>query len=417
MADVKKEYEVVFFRRTEKEDGEEAKQESFESYQYRLQSKRHRNMMESLSFFQKPFQGPKPKQPSTSTNLPSFENMECSPVVVPCFRRIETHSFAVMEEDGVEEVSFTSLATKTLGSCFGTFVAIVYASLSFLLLVACVSGIGSLVSQWFPWMNLVMAHALFPLAVGTVILFFPFKAINAANRFLCVIMLFSIAALVAIGLSVARKDLLGSFGYASWGFSSILPAIPVTVLTLGFHVVTPFICKIAGNTVKEARQAILVGGAVPLVMVLSWNLIVLGLAGTNRADLISLLLSVSLSALPAVQGFAFTALATSLIGYVVSFPKQLIGYLGVDFWESQFRKNRLALIHRWVLMRMELGELVLIASFFPSTFTRALDFAGVLLTVFCLAYSLLQWLTYSNLGKNSASADPLQTIGQERAMI
>ena len=40
-------------------------------------------------------------------------------------------SFAAMEEDGVEEVSFTSLATKTLGSCFGTSVAIVYASLSF----------------------------------------------------------------------------------------------------------------------------------------------------------------------------------------------------------------------------------------------------------------------------------------------
>lgn len=339
-------------------------------------------------------------------------------------------SFAAMEEDGVEEVSFTSLATKTLGSRFGTFVAIVYASLSFSLLVACVSGIGSLVSQWFPWMNLVMAHALFPLAVVTVILFFPFKAIDAANRFLCVIMLFSITALVAIGLSVARKDLLGSFGYASWGFSSILPAIPVTVLTLGFHVVTPFICKIAGNTVKEARKAILVGGAVPLVMVLSWNLIVLGLAGTNRADPISLLLSVNPSALPAVQGFAFTALATSLIGYAVSFPKQLIDTLELIFGKvnsgkqissnSQMDSNadgigRVGIVvysgrpnlgnvgkvsyigtgciaaseaklkpsmigfdsFKTFEMIIVLGAPVLITSFFRSTFTRALDFAGV----------------------------------------
>uniref|UniRef100_A0A7N2M4U0 Uncharacterized protein n=1 Tax=Quercus lobata TaxID=97700 RepID=A0A7N2M4U0_QUELO len=309
-------------------------------------------------------------------------------------------SFAAMEEDGVEE------------------------------LVACVSGIGSLVSQWFPCMNFVMAHALFPLAVGTIILFFPFKAIDAANRFLCVIMLFSITALVAVGLSVARKDLSRSFGYASWGFSSILPAIPVTVLTLGFHVATPFICKIAGNTVKEVRNTILVGGAVPLVMVLSWNLIVLGLAGTNRADPITLLLSVNPSALPAVQGFAFTALATSLIGYAVSFPKQLIdtlelifgkvnsgklissnsqmgsnadgigrvgivvysgrpnlgnvgnvSYIGSGFIAASEAKLKPRMIgfdsFKIFEMIIVLGAPVLIASFFRSTFTRALDFAGV----------------------------------------
>uniref|UniRef100_A0A2N9IVF6 Amino acid transporter transmembrane domain-containing protein n=1 Tax=Fagus sylvatica TaxID=28930 RepID=A0A2N9IVF6_FAGSY len=332
-------------------------------------------------------------------------------------------TFAAMEEDKVEEVSFTGLTTKALGTRFGAFVAIVYASLSFSLLVACVSGIGSLVSQRFPWMNLVMAHALFPITVGTVILFFPFKAIDAANRFLCIIMLFSITALVAIGLSVARADLLGSFAYASWGFLSILPAIPVTVLTLGFHVVTPFICKIAGNTIHEARKAILVGGAVPLVMVLSWNLIVLGLAGTNRADPISLLLSVNPSALSAVQGFAFTALATSLIGYAVSFPKQLLDTLELIFGKSDSGKQIsnvdgigrvgfvvysgrpnlgnvgkvsyigltcIAVSEAKLTSSMEgsdsfkifemiivLGAPILIASFFHSTFSRALDFAGV----------------------------------------
>ncbi|XP_050242310.1 uncharacterized protein LOC126691301 [Quercus robur] len=108
MADVKNEYEdyeVVIFRRTEKEEEEEEeeKQESFESYQYSLQSKRHRNMMESLSFKNlsreededeetnpSPRKSAKTLAPTSPLkNLPSFENMECSPVVVPCFRRIE----------------------------------------------------------------------------------------------------------------------------------------------------------------------------------------------------------------------------------------------------------------------------------------------------------------------------------------
>ncbi|XP_022747100.1 uncharacterized protein LOC111296890 [Durio zibethinus] len=347
-------------------------------------------------------------------------------------------SFAAMEEDGLAEVSFTGLATKALGSHFGAFVAIIYASLSFSLLVACVSGIGSIVCQWFPWMNLVLAHALFPLAVGTVIMFFPFKVIDVTNRLLCFLMLFSITALVAIGLSVARANVIGSFAHASWSLSSILPAIPVTVLTLGFHVITPFICKIAGNSITEARKAVLIGGAVPLIMVLSWNLIVLGLAGTTSVtspkDPISLLLSVNPSALSAVQGFAFSALATSLIGYAVSFPKQLLDtlelILGITSLEKQnhyqsqlvsngdgsgrvgfviysdqkdrgnfgkvsFGSNSVAASEDEQLLRMtELKSFemfvmplvlcapVLIASFFPSTFSRALDFAGVFANCF-----------------------------------
>ncbi|KAJ6761664.1 TRYPTOPHAN/TYROSINE PERMEASE [Salix koriyanagi] len=176
-------------------------------------------------------------------------------------------SFATMQEDRVAEVSFTGLATKALGRKFGAFVAVVYASLSFSLLVACVSGIGSIVSQWFPWMNVVLAHALFPVTAGIVIGFCPFKAIDSANRLLCLIMLFSITSLVAIGLSVARTNILASLVPTSLSISAILPAIPVTVLTLGFHVITPFICKIAGNSVSEARKAVLIGGAVPLIMV------------------------------------------------------------------------------------------------------------------------------------------------------
>ncbi|WCJ43675.1 Tryptophan/tyrosine permease [Euphorbia peplus] len=333
-----------------------------------------------------------------------------------------------MEQDGVEEVSFTSLATKSLGTHFGALVAVVYASLSFALLVACVSGIGSIVSQWFPWMNLVLAHTLFPLASGIVIVFFPFNVVDTVNRFLCLLMVLSIISLVGIGLSVARRNVLGSFAHSSWSFSSILPAVPVTVLTLGFHVITPFICKMVGkSSVSEARKAIFIGGAVPLMMVLSWNLIVLGLSGvkTTVHDPISLLLSVNPSALSAVQGFAFSALATSLIGYAVSFPKQLLDTFDLVFTKTEpneqmdskyHASGRVGLVafcaghdcgnpgsvsferskrfsvsdenqsqtmsesnsfHRRMVTMIVLGVPILIGSLFPSTFSRALEFAGV----------------------------------------
>lgn len=348
----------------------------------------------------------------TSGPLPSTIAIILSWVyVISSILLVAELSFAVMEEDNLFEVSFTLLATKALGIRIGSFVALVYASLSFSLLVACVSGIGSFVSQRFPLMNPLIAHSLFPLLVGIILGFFPFTAIDTANRLLCLVMLFSITSLVAIGLFVERASLLSSFLRSSWSFSSILPAIPVTVLTLGFHVITPFICKIAGNTVNEARKAILLGGFVPLIMVLSWNVIVLGLAGTKTAfsvkDPISLLLSVNPSALTAVQGFAFTALANSVIGYAVSFPKQVIDTLELIFRRSNQKKQNAnqshtgdleeemgnegkslygglddKLLHGFgplegVVMPLVLGVPVLIASFFRSTFSRALDFAGI----------------------------------------
>ncbi|KAL5835122.1 hypothetical protein ACOSQ3_014707 [Xanthoceras sorbifolium] len=371
-----------------------------------------------------------------SGSLPSTISIILSWVyVISSIILVAELTFAAMEEDGVEEVSFTGLATKALGRHFGAFVALVYASLSFSLLVACVSGIGSIVSQLFPWMNFVFAHTVFPLAAGIVIGFFPFKATDVVNRLLCFLMFISITALVTTGLSVARRSVFGSFFTASWSLSSILPAIPVTVLTLGFHVVTPFICKIAGNSVSEARKAVLIGGVVPLIMVLSWNLIVLGLAGSSMAasssDPISLLLSVNPSALSAVQGFAFSALATSFIGYAVSLPKQIVDTLQLIFGEGSLEEHNCSQskmvsdgigtgrvgfltfsgelnlgnigvvsfngspkcmaaseikaitsvagrnIFEIFITPLVLSLPVLIASFFPSTFSRALDFAGV----------------------------------------
>ncbi|KAF3640034.1 hypothetical protein FXO37_23700 [Capsicum annuum] len=119
-----------------------------------------------------------------------------------------------MEEDGVIEVSFSSLATKALGSKLGTLVALVYGSLTFALLVASVLGIGLIISLWFPKINPVLPNGMFPSLVGIVLFLLPFKVINVANRCLCITMLFSITALVVIGIVVGRMSILDSFGFS-----------------------------------------------------------------------------------------------------------------------------------------------------------------------------------------------------------
>ncbi|WVZ62470.1 hypothetical protein U9M48_012218 [Paspalum notatum var. saurae] len=327
-------------------------------------------------------------------------------------------SFAAMARDGVDEVSFTGLASSTLGAGPGAVVAVVYAALSFSLIVACVAGIGSLVSQLFAGVNPVLANALFPCFAGVLIAFFPFKAVDGANRALCVLMLASITALVVTGVSVGRTSLMRSLGHACWTPSAILPAIPVTVLTLGFHVITPFICKIVGDSVYDARKAILIGGAVPLAMVLSWNAVILGLAsaGGNPGfdDPIKLLLSVNPAALPAVRGFAFAALATSLIGYAVSFPKQLadtVELICLRFSPKQGSTQqsnsssgygRKGAILTWTVLIIP----IFIASFFSAAFSKALDFAGVYANCFLFGIlpPVMAWIHRSQKRKRSPNS-------------
>ncbi|TMW91063.1 hypothetical protein EJD97_014831 [Solanum chilense] len=152
---------------------------------------------------------------------------------------MEELSFEAIEKDRVDEVIFTSLDTKALGCKNGSFVKLIYGSIIVSFLVACVVGI----------------------------------VIDANNRCLCIIMLFSITTLAVIEIFVGRMSILGSFEYASWSFSSIFPTIPlaiyVVVLTMSLHVVTPLIS----------------------------------------------------CAYNAAQGFAFSALATNLRRYVFSFTK------------------------------------------------------------------------------------------------
>lgn len=102
----------------------------------------------------------------------------------------------------------------------------------------------------------------------------PFPVLDLSNRGLCALMLLSLAALTSFGLP--HVALGPALQRTAW--REVLPAVPVMVLTLGFHVITPLICSVLGGRPAKIRQAILVGGAVPLAMVLAWNTIVLGLA-------------------------------------------------------------------------------------------------------------------------------------------
>lgn len=294
-------------------------------------------------------------------------------------------------------MSFTGLAVNTLGQMTGRIVAAVYALLNYALLVACIAGLHSILSCWLPFPPALVC-LMSPGIVVAMLAFTPFKAVDSLNKALCGLMLLSIASLVGIGIYVGRSMVLGSVDHGTWSWNVLLPAVPVMVLTLGFHVITPLVCKVVGGRPNEARQAILCGGAVPLIMVLAWNAVILGLSPARPAssplEPIKLLLSLSTVAAPAVQAFAFAALGTTLIGYALSFPKQLIDTVELfgfskkarfadelGNFEGESRTNRVG------VLIMAIGPPVCVAMICPTAFARALDFAGVYAN--CFLFGLL----------------------------
>lgn len=284
-----------------------------------------------------------------------------------------------MAEQGEAEVSFTGLAVRTLGHSAGRVVALVYAFLNYALLVACVAGLHSILAHWLP-LHPTLVCILSPGVVTSMLAFTSFQAVDTLNRALCVLMLASITGLVGIGIFVGRTFWLGTMGSGTWSFTALYPAIPVIFLTLGFHVITPVVCQVVGGRPQEARKAILCGGAVPLLMVLAWNAVIIGLAQapaqSASLDPIKLLLSLSSSAAPVVQAFAFAALGTTLIGYALSFPKQLIDTVSL-FGIAEKRVTVTEQPGRMTALLLAMAPPVAMAMTSPTAFASALDFAGL----------------------------------------
>lgn len=318
-------------------------------------------------------------------------------------------SCAVMADEGQKEVSFTGLVSHTLGYSGACAVAVVYASLNYALLVACIAGVGSILRAWLGLpVSVHLLSAASAAAVGMLVAFAPFKIIDGVNRGLCGLMIAAITSLVGLGI-YAGRELWGvhqpmpplsiaSFSSVITSFPSVLQAVPVTVLTLGFHVITPVVCRVVGGKPEDARRAVLVGGAIPLAMVLAWNGVVFGLAPAQSPspspspslNPIELLLSVSASAASFVQAFAFAALGTTLIGYALSFPKQLGDAFDLVLRRNVFDATQPTSAETAAKNSVtrasssSLGPLIwaiappaAVAVFWPTAFASSLDFAGI----------------------------------------
>jgi tyrosine-specific transport protein len=274
-------------------------------------------------------------------------------------------------------VHLMTLAEKTLGFKAKIIVAVLFAFLFYCLMVAYVAGGGALISDILNRYLGVAVNA----NVGGIILVVLFgfvvylgsSGVDLVNRLFMVGLALAYGGLIILGVPHIKGSslLVGSWKYA-------LPAIPTTIISFGYHNLIPSLTDYLKGNVRHLRTAILVGSAIPLIVYIVWNSVILGLLPVERGVMFeevndgAMVTSILQEAIgdsyivELLEAFAFFALITSFLAVALSFVDFLADGLAIkkSYWGSLF------------LVSIVLLPSLLCSLIFPGIFLTALNYAG-----------------------------------------
>jgi tyrosine-specific transport protein len=276
------------------------------------------------------------------------------------------------------KVNLATMVGKTLGRPGKIACWLFYLFLFYALLVAYIAGSGSLlasiVEQHFQMSLPSWGGSLIFVLLFGIIVFRGTRPVDLWNRFL---MLFKIAAflgLVFLGASHVQGEYLmrSEPQYAFF-------ALPVLVISFGFHNMIPSITNYMGGNLKKVRQSILLGGLFALVIYLLWQIIVLGIVPMEGESGILNSLKNGEEASQAISGILGSSWA-STFATLLAFFAILTSFLAQSLSLTHFLADGLKVSYKrheeGALIMLALLPPLLLAVYFPNIFFKALNFAG-----------------------------------------
>lgn len=277
-----------------------------------------------------------------------------------------------------KEVSIVSMASKTLGPLGKAVSWIVFLFLFYCLMTAYVAGGGELFGDFIqemtdfstpPWVGELAMVIIFGIAI-----FLGTFTVDHFNRLLMLGLLTTYVLMVVSGSSSVNLDLLK---HSDW--SAAVFVIPILIISFGFHNLIPSLVTYFERDVRQLRIALILGSAIPLVIYLIWEWLILGLVplegpggflqALNQGDLATHALKAAVGASWVVviaQAFAFFAIVTSFLGVALSF---------VDFLADglQIKKTGGG---QAALCLLVLAPPFIFSVIHPHVFLTALNYAG-----------------------------------------
>jgi tyrosine-specific transport protein len=272
------------------------------------------------------------------------------------------------------ETNLVSMAEQTLGF-FGKGAAwILYLFLFYCLTLAYVVGCGNMVADLFNGAISDWVGSLLFVACFAPIVYVGARLVGRINLILMVALIFSFFLFVAVGFRDVDPALLVR---RNWWL--ILAAMPIAFTSFAYQGIVPTLVSYMHKDPRKTRLAIILGSAVPLLVYIVWEWLILGIVPYKGPNGLQEALKQGQSAVhplkevlqnPTVylvgQAFAFFAMVTSFLGVTLG----LVDFLADGLKVSKTSLNKVALAAAVFLPPLAF------AYTHPHIFLSALDFAG-----------------------------------------
>ncbi|KAL1292594.1 hypothetical protein HN51_053166 [Arachis hypogaea] len=281
------------------------------------------------------------------------------------------------EDNELEAISIRTMAQETLGVWGGSLATIAYVFLAYSSMVAYCSKSGEIL---FKLMNIPapVSGCLFASLFAMLVCFGGTRATDQVNQYLTASMIGLLLAIEVVAVLFGGWSGVG--GNNDW--TKVPPTIPVIIFSLVYHDITPVLCAYLEGDLTRIRASVILGSLVPLVTLLVWDAVALGLAAEAEQviDPVEVLYRVRWSGVPLMVGaFSLLALGTSLIGTLLAFSEFFKEQLKSLSWHSTsaqkgnwWGRNKVNL----TAVTMVVAPSLFVSTTFPDAFSAATDIAG-----------------------------------------
>ncbi|TYH90088.1 hypothetical protein ES332_A13G026000v1 [Gossypium tomentosum] len=236
------------------------------------------------------------------------------------------------EEGELEVISIRTMAQETLGDWGGNLATVSYVFLGYTSMIAYSSKSGEILFHLINFPEpasgfLFTALFTFLISVGGT------QVTDQVNQWLTVSMIGLLMAIEVVAVMLGGWS--GLEGNGDWG--KVPATIPVMIFSLVYHDVAPVLCAYLGSDLIRLRASVLLGSLVPLLALLVWDAIALGISTQTDqvVDPVELLMGVKWSGVSfMVEAFSLLAVGTSMIGTLLSFSEFFKEQLKNLSWHS-----------------------------------------------------------------------------------
>ncbi len=275
-------------------------------------------------------------------------------------------------------LSLISIAERTLGKWGKLLCWVLFLFLFYSLSIAYISASGSILQaitdDLFGVQFPVWGGSLLFTSIFAVVIFIGTRHVDYVNRFLMLGLVVTYFILVVLGSMHIKPEYLA---VKHWKYA--LAALPVLIISFGFHNMIPSIAMYMKGDVKRLRTTVLCGSAIPLLIYLVWEAVMLGIIPVQgREGLLQALDQgeAATQALRAIVGRSWIntiAQSFALFAIITSFLAQSLSL--VDFLGDGLKIPKVGL-GRVSLVLLTLVPPFIVAFVYPGIFIKALNLAG-----------------------------------------